>query len=180
MKRLSLIFIIVALMSACGEKSNDTTYEECLANLGNEATSMEVAQCYEKYNEAELCEQVIDTNSENYLEDYSGISHISTFCNIIPEGNYFIYFYEDTCLECMEIKDDIVRFGLSENEDYDVYFVNVSENEFNGDTFTQNTSLTQVPSIIYVVDGFIVDEIDNDEIVDFLTEVENNQYFEID
>ena len=121
----------------------------------------------------------IDENSSNYDIEFSSVDHIEKICSTVKvEGQYFIYFYSDTCTECIEIKDDMITFATSNQNGYTVYFMNVDKDLENGfkEFADQLTNFQHIPAIVLIDDHQIKDEILSGEIQSFLDDMKNNEY----
>lgn len=53
------------------------------------------------------------------------ISYLDVFN--IEEERYYLYFFQTTCAHCLEIKDRMIEFALSEKEK--IYFVEIKKDE---------------------------------------------------
>jgi thiol-disulfide isomerase/thioredoxin len=95
------------------------------------------------------------------VKDYDDFDHISSFNNITDqsEDQYLVYYYSETCGYCNQIKNQVIKFADSNNQNIKVYMMDANEAFstsfpiYDPDT---GAEMTGTPSLITVVDGQIV------------------------
>lgn len=99
----------------------------------------------------------------------------------MPEEQYLVYLYSDSCSHCLLIKDEVAAFSNNNAANIKLYYLNTTdlkEGEFQylDDTFGVNGT----PSMFTVVNGEVVDvSIGSAEIPNTFYKINSNTYTQI-
>ena len=85
--------------------------------------------------------------------DYNSFDHVDSYSDFMtmPEDEYFVYYYSESCEFCSDIKYNVLEFADSNNDGIKVYFADAPE--LSGANFYPG--LDGTPAMIAVKDGSI-------------------------
>ncbi|QWC00017.1 hypothetical protein KHQ88_00120 [Mycoplasmatota bacterium] len=125
-------------------------------------------------------------------KDYKSYDHIETYDKVLNnnDGNYVVYFYNETCAACAEIKEDVLSVMNEVNKDRDIFYlantasiiaqeVEDEEDEYGKEELEADLNVDEIltPMMVVVVDGQFEEVIEGRiNINDFLEKVENETY----
>ncbi len=106
-------------------------------------------------------------------KDYDNYTTITKYDGILeyknggdePLDDYVVYFYSDTCPNCIKIKDDVLNAGHKVNKGTEQFFLadvtSMDDEDINMQDFLDSVSLTSAqfgtPALLVVVDGQFYD-----------------------
>lgn len=88
------------------------------------------------------------------MVDLKELDHISNFENIEnqTEGTYLVYYYSEYCSHCIAIKDQVIKFSLSNTLGMKIYFLDATNTEG-----TRSLGLSGTPTIVVIEDNQFVE-----------------------
>jgi len=86
--------------------------------------------------------------------DYDSFTHIENELSVynLPEDEYIVYFYTENCGACKALKYDVLEFADSNNQDVEVYFVDLDIVRSSG-VLDVPDQVEYTPSIMVIVNG---------------------------
>lgn len=122
---------------------------------------------------------------------YNDFEQVGVYENAdnMPEGTYGVYFYSETCPACVSIKSSFLEFAEGNALDLKIYLMDSAQTT--GDRLSSFSfydadegevlQLTATPTLLIYKDGTLVDMIVSaDSIQEFMIQVGNNEYTELD
>ena len=104
-----------------------------------------------------LLVSVLIYNSTKITYSYDDYEKITDYGQMLTqaEDKYVVYYYQESCGYCAQIKDEVLAFTESNNEDVKVYLMDVGASMTGTNPFI-GTSYAGTPAMHIVVDGAIV------------------------
>ena len=116
--------------------------------------------------------------TEPKYTDFEQVGNYAVADNM-PEDQYAVYFYSETCPSCESIKNGMLKFA--NNNDLGLKFYLMDAGQTYGDRLNEIPGLTSTPTLIIYQNRQMVDFIvGSDNITEFMNEVNAGTYDELD
>lgn len=104
-----------------------------------------------------LLVSVLIYNGTKQVYSYDDYEKINDYGQMLTqnEDKYIVYYYQESCGYCAQIKDTVLSFTESNNENVKVYLMDVGS-QMTGENPFVGTSFSGTPAMHIVVDGVIV------------------------